>query len=312
MYQAELVQDIPPDVASTELLPVVRGLHSERSVSPQTLAQADMSGGRVWLVDIPLQGDGLKAVTVYLALSQPNTNNLLVREVLFNKDKDAALLMVDLIAHKGYYQMRQYRLGDLNEQYRKKMETLLKHSDNLLQNLTRLTASTDELDVLAREYGLLMSAVAHLHELRVALERQELNFRWWCERADGGDVVAYHQRELEIASRELELLVTEGQHPLEAARTAVEMTRAQLDKERESKQQQIETRLTAAAAVLSVLVFIDKDAARALLQFFVGIPMGVPQVNEILFAMVVQGVFIVIVALLAALMIRRIRVRHPR
>lgn len=309
MYQAELVQDPPADGALGELLPGVRGLHSDRSESPQPLAQADLPGGRLWLIDIPLQGDGLQAATVYIALSKPHTHNRLVQDVLYNPN--AALLMVDLIAQKGYYQMRQYRLGDLNEQYRKKMETLLKHSDKLLQNLTRLTASTDELDVLAREYGLLMSAIAHLHELRVGLERQELNFRWWCERADGSDVVAYHQRELETASRELELLVTEGQHPLEAARTAVEMTRAQWDKEQERKQQRIETILTAAAAVLSVLVFIDKDAARALLQF-VGIPMGVPHPNEILFALGLQFVFIVIATLIAALTIRWIRVKRPR
>ena len=41
------------------------------------------------------------------------------------------------------------------------------------------------------------------------------------------------------------------------------MIRARLDKEQESKQQRVATIFTAAATALSVLVLIDKDAARA-------------------------------------------------
>ena len=79
-----------------------------------------------------------------------------------------------------------------------------------------------------------------------------------------GAVVEFHQHHLEEALQELELLVTEGQQPLEVARTAVAMIRARLDKEQESTQQRVATILTTAATVLSVLLLINKDAVRVL------------------------------------------------
>ena len=303
IYQAELAQDVTPDGALATLLPAARRLHPELSERPQTLAESDMPGGRLWLIDIPDQGDGLQAATVYLALSQLNSNNRFVREVLYNPV--AALLMADLIAHKGYHQIRQYRLGGLNEQYRRNMAKLSTHIDALLHNLTQAAVTADHHDQLASEYGLLVSAVVHLDQLHVSLLRQEFNFNWWGKRAGGGDIVEYHHSQLEDAAQELELLVAEGRHPLEAANTAVEMMRARLDKQQEGQQQRIETLLTAAAAVLSVLVLIDKDTAKALLAF-----VGVAQPIGIWPVLGVQVLFIVLASLLTVFIVRRIRARR--
>jgi hypothetical protein len=303
IYQAELAQDVTSNDALTVLLPVARRLHPELFERPQTLAESDLPGGRLWLIDIPLQGDGLQAATVYLALSQPNSNNRLVRDVLYNPV--AALLMADLIAHKGYYEIRQYRLGGLDEQYRRKMAKLSTHTDILLHDLTQATVTAGQLDQLASEYGLLVSAVVHLDQLHVSLVRQESNCSWWRKQVGGGDVVEYHHRQLEDAAQELELLVAEGQHPLEAANTVVDMMRAQLDKQQEGQQQRIETLLTAAAAILSVLVLFDKETAKALLEFA-----GVPQPIEIWPVLGVQVAFIVIASMLAVFVIRLIRAKR--
>lgn len=305
IYQAELAQDVPSEVALITLLPAVRRLHQERSECPQTLAQADMPGGRLWLIDIPVQGDGLQAATMYLALSQPNTNNRLVRNVLYNPT--AALLMVDLVAHKGYYQMRQYRFDNLDEQYRQKMEQLRDHIDTLLRNLTQAAVTAGELDRLANEYGLLVSAVVHMDQLHVSLVRHEFNFHWWRKQAGGGDIVAFHQHQLEGASQELELLVTEGQQPLEAARTAVEMIRARLDKERERKQQLVATVFSAIATALSILVLIDKDVARTFLEFI-----GVRQPIGVWPVLLVQVICIAIASLLVMLLIRLIYAKRAK
>jgi hypothetical protein len=305
IYQAELVQEALLDTVLTELLSDVRQLHPDLSENPLVLAQDELPGGRIWLIDIPDWGDGLKASTVYMALSQPDSNNQLVRDVLYNPV--AAMLMADLIAHKGYFQMRQYRLGDWIEKFRQKMDTLLKHSDGLLHELTQVTVPTSELDGLAREYGPLVSAVVHMNQLQISLLRQKFNFNWWCKQAGGGNVLEFHQHYLEEATQELDLLVTEGQRPLETARTVVEMTRVWLDKEQERKQQQIETILLAAAVVLSILILVDKDTARALLEFI-----GFPKTIGTLPLLGVQLIFVVITALLATLMIRLIRARHPK
>lgn len=304
IYQAELVQGVTSAAAQDELLPVVRRLYSPPSEHPRKLAETDMAGGWIGLTDIPLQGDGLKAATVYMALSQPDTNNQLVREVLYNPA--AALLMVDLIAHKGYHQMRQYRLGDLIDRYRQQMQTLLEQTDDCLKNPTQAIESTAQLDALGKEYSSLVIAVAYLHELQVSLIRQQSNFNWWCRQAGGGDIVTFHQQYLEEASQELELLVAEGQHPLEAAKMTVDVMGAKLDKEQERKQQRIETILAAAAAVLGILALIDKEAAEGLLELA-----GIPEPIGILPVLGVQFGFVLLAAALAWLVIHQIHAKHP-
>jgi hypothetical protein len=196
----------------------------------------------------------------------------------------------------------------LDEQYQHNLETLSTHTDALLHDLTRATVTAGELDNLAREYGLLVSAVVHLDQLHVSLVRQQFNFNWWRKQAEGGDVVEFHHYQLENAAQELVLLVAEGQHPLEAANTAVDMMRARLDKQQEGQQQRIETILAAAAAILSVLVLIDKETAQALLEL-----VGVPQPIGIWPELGVQALFIAIFSLLAVLLVSLIRrARRPK
>lgn len=103
-YQAIVAPGVGADFALGKLQPSIRRLHSSESLQP--LAQANMSGGKVWLLDIPTHGGGLEAATVYVALSQPDKEEELVKAIY---GPDAGLLMPDLIAHKSYYQMREYR-----------------------------------------------------------------------------------------------------------------------------------------------------------------------------------------------------------
>ena len=139
-------------------------------------------------------------------------------------------------------------------------------ANNLLHNLARVSVTAEQLDALASEYGWLVSALVHLNQLHASLMRQKFNFNWWRKQAGEGDIVEFHHSQLEDAAQELELLVAEGQHPLEAANTVVDMMQARLDKHQEGQQRRIETLLTAAAAILSVLMLIDKETAQALLE----------------------------------------------
>lgn len=305
IYQAELTQDVLPASALKQVLPAARGLPASAQESAQLLAKTDMPGGWIGLAALPLEGDGLKAATVYVALSQPDSHNRLVRDMLYNPD--AALLMADLIAHKGYHQVRQYRLGGVLDRYRQQMDALRTRAGDVLLNLPEGTAVPGELDALGKKYSALVVAVADLHSLQVGLARQVDNYTWWYKQAGEGEVVGYHQHFLEVASRELDLLVDEGQHPLDAAKMAVDMMGTRSEKEQERKQQRIETLLAAAAAVLSVLTLVDKEAVRGLLEF-----LGVAQPISIFPVLGVQFGLIVLVALLAILVIRLIRTRHPK
>ena len=130
------------------------------------------------------------------------------------------------------------------------------------------------------------------------------NFIWWCKQAGEDEVVTYHQHFLEVASRELDLLVVDGQHPFEAAKMAVDMMGTSLDKDQERRQQHIETLLVAVAAVLSILTLADKEAVRGLLEL-----LGVPSPIDILPVLGIQ--FGLIVLLSAALKIWLIHARRP-
>jgi hypothetical protein len=305
IYQAELAQGILPAFALKQVLPAARGLPASAPEYPQPLAKTDVPGGWIGLATLPLEGDGLKAATVYVALSQPDSHNRLVRDMLYNPD--AALLMADLIAHKGYHQVRQYRLSGVIDRYRQQMDALRNRAGDVLLNLPEGTAVPGELDALGRKYSALVVAVAELHSLQVGLARQVDNFTWWYKQAGEGEVVGYHQHFLEVALRELILLVDEGQRPLETAKMAVGMIGTRLEKEQERKQQRIETLLAAAAAVLSVLTLVDKETVRGLLVF-----LGAPQPIAILPVLGVQFGLIVLVALVAVLVIRLIRARRPK
>lgn len=305
IYQAELTEQVPLLEALVALLPDVQRLHPTQSQSPQVLVKADFAGGWLWLIDLPQEGDGLQAATVYLALSQPNTENRLVREVLYNPV--AAFLMADLIAHKGYHQIRQYRIGNLDEQYRDKMQTLSRHTDLLLHDLTHVSVKASEVDTLASKYGMLVSAVVHLDQLRVSLIRQVFNFAWWGKQAGENEITSFHHQHLQEAAQELELLVAQGQHPLGAARTAVEMIRTRLDKQQEDQQQRIGVLLTIVAVVLSALVLMDKENARAVLEL-----LGIAQPIGIFPVLGVQGVFLIIFWLLIRLVIWRLKFRRSK
>jgi hypothetical protein len=109
-YQAVLNRDVDPASVPDELPSTVRRLDSSEGLEP--LEQADIAGGRVWLMGIP-RGDGLAAATVYVALS-PSDKETAFNQALFGPK----LLMLDLIAHKGYRLRREYR-GDLERNYEK-------------------------------------------------------------------------------------------------------------------------------------------------------------------------------------------------
>jgi hypothetical protein len=165
-----------------------------------------------------------------------------------------------------------------------------------------------ELDRLAADYGRLVTAVSYFDALRISLARQVANYSWWRARSGLGDVLELHQGQLETASLELDLLVVEGQRPLEAARTTVELVRAALDRQQERAQRVIQTLLAIAGAALAVPQLIDRTAAGALLGLF-----GVPTPeggHPVLVLTLAQFSITAAVALLAACLVLLLGASH--
>lgn len=245
-YHAVLNPDVDPEAALRELLPAVRRLHS--SESPRSsLAQADMWGGRVWLVDIPDPDDGWTAATVYVALNPfhpPDQARVFVPGTIYGRK--AALLMPDLISHKGYHQMRQYRADDLGHLYKESMKQLRHATRQLLSELGQQpVVETDNLNQLARKYNSLVPIASDLNQMRLSMARQLHNYNRWRTALKGNGIIDFHRGRLETANLELELMVDELRDALETADKAVSLAQvkvdkvqAQEDKERELRQRE--------------------------------------------------------------------------
>ncbi len=263
IYQAELNRGVDADSALRELLPAVRRFHSPEGLSP--LAATDVSGGRLWLLSIPDEGDGLSTATVYVALGPSDQAEALL-DMLYGPN--AALLESDLVAHKSYYQMLQYRGGDLESWYEDSLDRLRKTTNELLKDLGQHPAKTDKLGELAREYDLLSTVTSELKVLRIALLKQSHNYDRARVRIGGGDVMEFHREQLETAILELELKTEEFRDALEIADKAVSVAQVQVDKAQEKRQQGTQVLLAVIGAALAVPQVIDREMAGTLLGQF--------------------------------------------
>jgi hypothetical protein len=261
IYQAELREGVDPDSALEELLPAIRRLHSSNDLGP--LAAVKVSGGRLWLLCIPDRGEGLEAATVYAALSPPEEAEAL--QAMFYGPV-AMLLEPDLIAHKGYYLMRQYRGEELQNMFEESAKKLRQTTSELLGGLSSNTLRTDKLDELAGKYQRLFPVVAQLSELHTALVKQKHNYENSSKtRPEGGEIVEFHGEHLETATLELNLEIVELQHDLEAADKAVSMAQVKVDEAQKGRQVRIEAGLAAAGVALALPHLLEPETISALL-----------------------------------------------
>ena len=258
-YQANLNPGSDPDEAFEKLRRSARLLHSGKG--PYTsLAQAEVTGGWMWLLAVPTEGDGSAAGTVYVALNEPEQERHFGK-VFFGEG--ARLLMPELIAHKSYYQRRQYR-GERYEQYQGYLKDFRKLVRKLLNELEQREIRSDEVRKLTQRYYNLSDMVWQLEDLRVSIARQLHNYDEW-EVTNNNGIFQYHRRHMETSSAELELLVSDGQYALSVADPVLSISRyraeARQEKEEARDQQLIQTLLLVVATALALPEVIDKDVA---------------------------------------------------
>lgn len=294
IYQAVVNGGGGLESALDELLPAVRRVGSPDSLVP--LARADLAGGRAWLVDIPQQDDGKGAATICVALSPPDAEDAFKKILLGPR-----MLMADLIAHKCYFLKRQYR-GTLQQDYKERLGAFWEAVDGLLDHLSEEARKPERLNRLARNYRVLVGVVSKLNRISVSMDQQLHNYGPWRKQMEGNGIVEYHHGYLEIASRELELMVTQGKDALEVANTAMSMTQVEIDKDLERRQVLIGDLLAVTGAALAVPELVNHDAAKAILErspFAIesGEPFSFP-------AFSLQVAAILIVAVLIGLLVR--------
>jgi len=240
VYQAVLKAGVDPDKALRGSVASIGRLVSNESIQP--LAAAEALGGRLWLLGIPDLGDGWAAGTVYCALGPPEGEEALL-DLFYGPA--AKLLTPDLIAHKGYYQMRQYRGEDLERKYEERLKELRQTTAELL-HILKEDKEDPPFNKLSQKYYQLGPVDSKFKELHVGMLRQLKNYDRWREGVMDNDVVDFHGGQLEAAADELELIVQPLEDSLNKADKAVSLAQAQETKN-------LERILVAVTAVLATV-----------------------------------------------------------
>lgn len=289
IYQAVLTADIslnkltlanllPTKKNDSGLLPTNesynRLLHLWSLEKLRALAVTDILNGRVWLLDIPIHGDGLKAATIYVAVCPEKVNDQFVAGALYGPN--AKLLMPDLIAHKSYHQIRQYRDYEKEIDYSQTLKGLRKTTVELLA-ANQQPPATDKFDDLVRNSRLLIGGVARLGALRISLAKQLYNYKPYAKDAKDGQIVTFHHAHMQTVVEELKLKVEEGESVLKATDTAVNIIEASFKKAEEKhrkieakRQQLISVMLAVLGVALAVPKLIDEKRTDALWAWYEG------------------------------------------
>lgn len=258
VYQAVLAEQTSPAAAMQVLCSVVRS-DATRNVYTAPLAQTDLPGGRLWLVDIPLDGAGRTAASVYAALVDADHNNDLINMLC---GAHAPLLMPDLIAHKAYYHIRQYHRPDWIDRYKQDVQALRTNATTILRQQTQRHAATDtSFGDLKQTYATLLEATTLLDTLRIVLHEQHANYTDWQPVEGLGAIAAYHQQHMTSAIAHLHLLAEAGRSTLDVTRTTVEIIQTDLQTIESRREQTIGTWLAVAGVVLAVPQVITTDVA---------------------------------------------------
>jgi hypothetical protein len=267
VYQARLKDGVTRDHAMGKLMPSITRLCGKEQLHP--LAKTDVpDDGRVWLLGTADHVDGLSAGTVYCALGPPKAEEALLD--MFYGDR-AVLLIPDLIAHKGYYQMRQYLGRELGRRYKENMRYLREITEDLLEDLELQREMGAKLEDLFTMYIRLVPAISALKELHVSMRQQFENYnRWrehykrWRAHVEGNGVVEFHGDQVRTAVLELQLMIEPLQYALDTADKAVSAAQAQVEIKQESNQRRFEAWLAVGALSLATAELVDWQATKAL------------------------------------------------
>ncbi|MGB0387567.1 MAG: hypothetical protein ACPGWR_22335 [Ardenticatenaceae bacterium] len=303
LYQAVLADGVSLDEPGLrELVSNVRRLQGDFSARAPILAQTEVPGGQLWLTRVPLDGDGVKAATVYVALGTAEGESQLLRRVLLGPH--AKLLMPDLIAHKGYQQVRQYRKNNMKYRYEEAAQALRQTTNALLSDVTTRQDSS-KLYTLTHDYKGFLTIVPRLEELHSSLAKQVHNYEWWQKRLEMSDVLDFHHYHLNNAKQELHLLISKGKDTLEAAKITVDMVQTNLDRQQAQRDQRLQTILSVIGTALAVPQLLDREVIAALLHWafaLLQLPLP-PEGYSTLLLFAIQATITTLIALFVGLIV---------
>jgi len=271
IYQAVWEGDPPTEADLSTLLPYLQRLDATESDHPKgPLATVQIAGGELYLLDLPLTEEGYAAATIYLALCPPSANDSFVGELLF--DSGATLALPDLLAHKGYYLIRQYRAGDRFERFKQMQREIIDAAGKVLAALATLhpqplaAHDPNALPYLTHDFPHYLPSVIALKRLRISLAQQIANLTPLAHAL--GEVSLLHQQNLHLALEELDLQFQRNEDVVEMAWKAIDFARLEQGERAEAREETLQLWLAVIGAVLSFCqVFTWNTACWFLLRF---------------------------------------------
>jgi len=191
-------------------------------------------------MDVPLTGKGLEAATVYGAIVTPEQNDALNKLLC---GKGAPLLIPDLIAHKGYYHIRQYQRKEWRTGYKEAVKKLRTSAGEAIYQQV-LGSEAKNLEQLKQTFAVLPNLLNHLDPLLTILSMQQYNYDMWPINADLKPILDYHRRHLGNGLAELKVLREMGENALKVTNTALKFVQTEQDQMREQREHNLERLLT--------------------------------------------------------------------
>ncbi|MBV6390986.1 MAG: hypothetical protein KPEEDBHJ_00190 [Anaerolineales bacterium] len=233
------------------------------------LTYADYPGGKLWLMDIPFNGDGKEAANVYLAICPKIDTNKFIINHLYGPT--ASLLIPDLLTHKSYFEIRQYSIDESRLAFEQSIGSMVDISGKVLNNSNSKEAIMLTKN-LAKSYSALLAASAYLNRLHISLERQLINLDQWQGQSGLNPVFVFHRNRIETAKMELDLMIKEVDSTLKASQTTVNIIRTEVERDRSTHQQRFENFLAIFGAILALGQIFSRDLIIELLPYFISMP----------------------------------------
>lgn len=272
IYHAVLVDKVNLDdqMRNTLFQPARRPNSSSRKRVKPLAHTKVVEDADLWLLDIPNEGHGAEAATVYVALSPQEREDELILKILYGPE--AALLMPDLIAHKAYYQRREYIGGSNNldkftrEIYKKRVSEL----EDIIGEFLGHTKTPKDLNKLKFVYRQVLSGISYLDQRHLFLTDQIENYKLWQNQLGQGDLENYHFNYMKITHRELELLINQGQRMLQTADMTMSMGQTELSQALEERDNERTIWIAILTLVVTASQLVNDTLAKEILGFLNG------------------------------------------
>jgi hypothetical protein len=221
------------------------------------LQEEEQTLGRLWLMDIPYEGKGLDAATVYamLVVGQDDENRQKNSDKLLNQyflGRTGVLLLPDLVAHKSYYYVRQYHDPPFVKEYKKYVRELRNQSSEVLSRQMRHPLPKDEsFHLLKTRYAKLLKYTSILRDLQLSMEEQHANYEQ-VRQVGVAEILNYHKEHIDNASDFLQHLIDMGDNALEKTRTVIEFVQIDIEHTEERRERSVTLLLAIVGAAVAI------------------------------------------------------------